>query len=977
MPLSFATVLLLQFGAIAEISIHFLNADLADFANETYFALFESSVQSTMSASADTEPEFVQITSIQAASVALNITTAWSFAGLAAGASPQDFTELATVSPSSMFAQDPILSPYIVETVASECTYTRAPPSPRPPAPVATCPGGSAAQPARAGFECGTCPEGYRSQGPSCVVCSLEVRISSSTAVEGVMRHSARNEVLGQLIGLDSPRCSHTQGTRFAWHMRRSDGTPVALDDATHNANTLKLNLPKGSLAVGTAYRATLSAALTGNSEVQAVATLMFFVRGEPLRVIVTGGGAEMGSPGLLRLDATASYDPNDGGGAHAFMFSWQCSQGTRGEGPCRDAQGAPLPAEISAEAAAPLRGGEAGGAATVPGLCVSSHPGDGGSTNCAIVATTLQGGPEGVLYSFTCVASKGDLSARVEAITAVVYAGYTSPSIAVTPLDPARALPDADTLLLGEVAFGEDSAADSQWMRWEVHPESPLDLEAVALTPLTQASLVVQKGTLSPGATYRFTLRAGDAGGAGACTMMVRVNQAPWHVALGGAALEVRPSDAAGGRLGAKEEALRRGPDGAALGVALEDHFTCELCGWTDDPDDLPLTYQVSYQVEGRAGAGRVVVDYTPSSVLTFVVPEAGLEDRGRGVVVRVSIRDRLGASNSSSVTVRVTSPELESPEAEARYIDALLERSATSAGNGNAEGALVVVDGVALMLNSGSAGNGPPARRLASLPGGAGVNAGQTLSDRRAQRERAADLMGQVLDAYTITESSLEQLSLSAATLLRAPREVSDRASSSMLSVLGALVDASLDGDDRPDLREDAAASICDGLSNLTLVQANASAQPAASLRVLERLAESLAQPLVAGQQAVQVSSEALSASVQVRSASGLLEGVLSAAALLPVPGRNGSLSTATLALPASVAPVLEGVTADGTVRAQLTTSRSDPHAATAVGAGDSATGAAAVTDAALGSDPVVSITLREPRPGESWRLSIYRKR
>ncbi|KAK3254736.1 hypothetical protein CYMTET_36060, partial [Cymbomonas tetramitiformis] len=482
-----------------------------------------------------------------------------------------------------------------------------------------------------------------------------------------------------------------------------------------------------------------------------------------------------------------------------------------------------------------------------------------------------------------------------------------------------------------------------------------------------------VGMGALMPGATYRFTLRAGDARGSAACSMLVRVNQAPWHLPSSGLSLELWPSDGEGGRLGAAEGSARWAADDVALGVALEDYFTCELRGWTDDPEDLPLMYQVSYQVEGDGGGG-ILGDHTPSTVLTFVVPEAGVEEWGRSVLVHVSIRDMLGASASSSVAVRVTVKEFASPAGEGGYIDDLLSRSATTAGDGNMEESLVVVDGVALMLNSDSVVEESPGRRLASLAVERGSHVGHVLLDRQAKRERAAELVGQVVAATMITEASLERLSSSAATLLSSPQEVSDQASAVMLSVLGTLVDASLDGDDHPNLRASSSASICEGLSNLTLVRwPNASAQPAASLRVLHRLADSLAQPLVEGQQAVQVSAAMLSASVQVDSAAQLSGGPIFAAELPSPPGNGRRLSTAALSLPAAGTPALAGVRAGDPIRAQLLTLRGDPHEEAAMRVDNSTSGTLAVAEAAVGLGPVVSITLSDHASG--LELDVHR--
>ena len=144
------------------------------------------------------------------------------------------------------------------------------------------------------GNTCGTCPEGYHGDGTTCTLCTLAVQLTDSTASDGVMRRSAANQVVGKLLGLDHPSCVNTLGTQFAWSLTASTGGPVPLDDATNKANTLRLWLPKTSMAAGEAHVLQLEASLLGNPAVAAKVVLAFTVELDSLIPLISGGGVQV-----------------------------------------------------------------------------------------------------------------------------------------------------------------------------------------------------------------------------------------------------------------------------------------------------------------------------------------------------------------------------------------------------------------------------------------------------------------------------------------------------------------------------------------------------------------------------------------------------------------------------------------------------------------------------------------------------------
>eukprot|EP00854_Cymbomonas_tetramitiformis_P022042 gene22042-26554_t len=622
-------------AATANASFVFTATDITEFDNETFANLFERHVALCIADAANTTIDYVWINNIIPGSVVVDLTAGWTYRALEDGARPPDFVYRATTVPETIFEDDEVLD---------------------------------------------TLP--------------VEAGIAASMAVKGVMRRPRANQVIGQLVGLASQACVNTMGTRFAWTAEVAGKGALVLSDAINKASTAKLYFPENTLQAHSEYRVELSAWLAGNKDVKASAALTFEVGQEPLRLLVAGGGSEMGSGSTLRLDASMSSDPNDDHPS-GLTFSWRCVAGLE-RAPCYDGLGIALPKVMSAHESS---------STDAKRVC---QQGSGMPTSCTVLATTLRGAPGGLRYTFTCSATKGNLSSS-ENVHVVVHEGPQTATVHIVPRDPPTAISNAATVLRAAVAC-QGPAEPCRGVRWEADTvegtTTALDLATAASTPLSQPWLALRAGFLMPGATYRFTLCASvDTEVTAACaSLTLSVNRPPRHAASDGTApVILRPSDGLGNQLTANEAERRLQDDGITRGVALEDYFTAEISGWEDEPNDLPLMYKASYQVTGQPWV-RGLMDYTPATALTFLLPEAGLAAHSFNVTISISVRDMLGALSTTSSTVCITGHVFESWQAEVMYMDSVLSRANQLLIDGSLEVPLAMVSGVGAMMNAGS---------------------------------------------------------------------------------------------------------------------------------------------------------------------------------------------------------------------------------------------------------------------------------
>ncbi|KAK3233868.1 hypothetical protein CYMTET_55843 [Cymbomonas tetramitiformis] len=252
------------------------------------------------------------------------------------------------------------------------------------------------------GYICAGCPEGYKGDGEVCEMCELDMAIVSSTAFLGKMKRAFQNQVVGELRGLRGGDCVPSLETIFAWSGTSSDAEVLALSNAENQANTLRLNFPAGSLTTFLSYTLVLRARVTARPEVNAEATLTFYVEPQQLVALVSPAGLQTGQDSLVVLNAADSYDPDEMPGE--LRFRWTCTT------------------ELAEE------GGEAAG------YC---HTRDGLQLPPSWDGETLQlsllGAAEGLVYNFRVLVSKGDREA--EATTRIVITSGRLPVPAILPL--------------------------------------------------------------------------------------------------------------------------------------------------------------------------------------------------------------------------------------------------------------------------------------------------------------------------------------------------------------------------------------------------------------------------------------------------------------------------------------------------------------------------------------------------------------
>ncbi|KAK3254730.1 hypothetical protein CYMTET_36066, partial [Cymbomonas tetramitiformis] len=685
------------------------------------------------------------------------------------GTKAQAFLDVLYGDPASLFPEEAVFSGYPISlaarTVQGFIAGVPVDSATSPPPPLPACFDGTSPT----DDICPPCPEGYHGDGMECFLCSLSVRISSSTAVEvagsaglrRTMRRSEANQVFATLEGLNDPACINTQGTTFAWRAVNGAGAEVPLDQAANQAETLTLGFPKSSLTVLDTYHVFITAALRGNADVASEDSIEFEVVLLPVEVRISNGNVLMGADNLLRLDATPSYDPNSE--AAELAFRWECQR--RDGGVCTDSTGGPLTAEMT------------------------------GPT----VQTSLQGSTSGLEYVWECLVESrtAQYTLAASASTNITVASGVLPTVSM--LAPRSLKPNANDklTLLSQVTSASSAGAA---LLWEVEVLGggcgPLNLSEVADTPLTQADLVVRAGSLEAGGMYLFRLTAEDESGAAYGELELEVNLAP-----------------SGGTITASLQ----------QGVVLDTRFTFMAPDWVDV--DTPLQYQFLYQVVGKT-QNSFLTNYksltAPDFAFTTVMPEAGLEAHGRAVTVKVQVKDVYGGIGHASTNISVFPVATASPAETQEYAASYLAYSEANLANGDVDGALHYIIGVATLFNT------EPASSRSAMPltevdptNTTMEEDAAVLAERQAQRGAALGMLVQVHDMLPADDASVERLAATTAEVVATPAEVPATSISSGIQLLSDVVATTQGGADAQ-LHGSGRDSVCAGLSGLATAAA-----------------------------------------------------------------------------------------------------------------------------------------------------------
>jgi hypothetical protein len=349
-----------------------------------------------------------------------------------------------------------------------------------------------------------------------------------------------------------------------------------------------------------------------------------------PLVAAISGGNTQISATTELVLDASSSHDPS--ARASQLSYTWTCAG--------------------------------AGGLA-----CAGLSPA------APTQRLHLAGSAAGQLYTFYLAVSDASTNRSSTASSSVTVVLAEVPVIRLAPLQADKASPDAKLVLKANVT--SLAAPGSLTLVWSIASAPPgakaLTDAGVAATPLTQATLVLQPGALSPGAEYSFMLSAADANGASSAKMAVLVAQ--------------RPS---GGSL-----TLSR-----REGTALTDTFTLSTQDWEAN-EAVPsaaaqLEYSFSYVVDGQSGAPVLLQDFGAAPSVSTLCPSGNL-------TFAVTARNAYGVLSSAAAPVVAAAVVLPitSVSDPGALLSAVSSGASAALSSGNAAGAASLAGALAALLN------------------------------------------------------------------------------------------------------------------------------------------------------------------------------------------------------------------------------------------------------------------------------------
>ncbi|KAK3277085.1 hypothetical protein CYMTET_14885 [Cymbomonas tetramitiformis] len=682
------------------------------------------------------------------------------------------------------------------------------------------------------GRACGSCPEGYRGDGGACELCTMALHMDpamSSIADGGQVKRSTGNQLVAAFDGLNEADCTFSQGVQYIWRGTSSNGVVTELDSDVNRRETPTLYLPEGTLTTGVEYAMQLTATLAGNGKVTAATRTRFSVVSQPLVALIRGGPVYTGEGLPVELDAGDSYDPD--GIEEKMTFRWTCVKTARTtsatEKYCR----------------------------TVSGQLLSPS-----SLIGPRLSLKLQGSAEGSEYLLSCLVTKLTRSANASTLLTIGL-GKELPVPAISPLRTKQNTGSKLTLT-SQVVSTQPETLSLAWTVEPVEGTGPaVDLAEAASTSLSSLDLVIFPNMLAEGLTYRFSLSCTDANGVAWTSSDVRVNSPPHS-----GTYHVSPAE----------------------GFVYETAFEHEGSDWKDDADDMPLWYQLRYQVVGASdgGAPEMLTQWQPSGMFQHLVAGSGAEEHLHQVTVYLFVQDSLGAQASAAQNVTVKPLAFEDRAAQDQYLLDGLEDAAQEIRIGqdpcDAILSLSAILNVESFQNKWSPMTDDELHELADAGEGASglLNVSgeeeALLRARQAQRETmlslTRDAWGGLLSQTTDTITRVAEL---VASITPVPAELTAASRSEVLLIGESLVartrsstHASPSPSRVPQLGLKAAHALANGLSGAVLSVAgntNQSVEVTAAVEIMHAAAFSAMQHMVPGEQPAVVSSAVVSSVAQ----------------------------------------------------------------------------------------------------------------
>eukprot|EP00232_Nephroselmis_pyriformis_P013016 CAMPEP_0182876958 /NCGR_PEP_ID=MMETSP0034_2-20130328/14460_1 /TAXON_ID=156128 /ORGANISM="Nephroselmis pyriformis, Strain CCMP717" /LENGTH=383 /DNA_ID=CAMNT_0025009773 /DNA_START=38 /DNA_END=1186 /DNA_ORIENTATION=+ len=356
---------------------------------------------------------------------------------------------------------------------------------------------------------------------------------------------------------------------------------------------------------------------------------------------------------------------------------------------------------------------------------------------------------------------TKGGRSAT--ASTVVLVEKGSPPAVTIEPLASDLVNADERLVLRGTVQSAKPASLSINWVA------SGLDLEDPAVVPIAGGAgmpdLLVAAGSLSPGSSYVFTLRARDDNGEGFAAVAIETNMYP----LGGS-VAASPKE---GR-----------------GLATKFSLQTNHSAWEDL--DRPLSYLWTYRVVGATGQGawgQLTSNFSPSPGVEAYLP-GGLPEHGNEVKVQVYAKDARGATTPSPVEFPVTvqGGGIGETEEEAdAFIGGVIEAARLEMDDVNIDNCLQLTQGLAGVLNGDAA-----ARRRRGIA-----------ASRGARQNQRRELIGIVTSASADvrpTATALTRMAGALGDVVAEPLELSPASQDEAIGFLGTIVGRATEGSASP---------------------------------------------------------------------------------------------------------------------------------------------------------------------------------